>query len=192
MNKYSLIAKTENKELEIIIKSDLCKSPKQNLRNIDLYTTNFNNENELIEDIKNKNPEIKEINDLYIKEYKFPIMIAYKDKEILSELEVNGNDKVNQDDQKFKSILYNYLKMLEDKEFFEYIINNNMIKEEEKEFAKDRIIGGDYSNHLLYRISSSLSSYSDLRELLFIMNKYELNKINKELQYKIKTLKRNF
>ena len=39
--------------------------------------------------------------------------------------------------------------MLEDNEFYAFLFRSNFINEVEKSFIKERIEGGDYSNHLL-------------------------------------------
>lgn len=197
MNKYSLIVVSEGKEIEIVIKNDKVKSTKLNLRCIDLYTTKFNCREDLLYDIQTRFPDIINIDSIYIKLDNKYEPIAFNDKEVLCNVECNYN-QVNQDDQNFKSIIYNFLNMLEDKEFYKFLLKSKFINELEKEFIKERIEGGDYSNHLLYQIISSFSCYEDLRNLMFTMDKFNIYILNKQLkeklnyfeQKKIKTLRR--
>ena len=197
MNKYSLIVVSEGKEIEIIIKNDKIKSTKLDLRYIDLYTTKFNCKDDLLYDIHARFPDIINIDALYIKSNDKYEPIAFNDKEVLCKVECNYN-KVNQDDQNFKSIIYNFLNMLEDNEFYVFLLKSNFINELEKNFITERIEGGDYSNHLLYQIISSFSCYEDLRNLMFTMDKFNIYILNKQLkeklnyfeQNKIKTLRR--
>ena len=197
MNKYSLIVVSEGKEIEIVIKNDKVKSTKLNLRCIDLYTTKFNCREDLLYDIQTRFPDIINIDSIYIKLDNKYEPIAFNDKEVLCNVECNYN-KVNQDDQNFKSIIYNFLNMLEDKEFYKFLLKSKFINELEKDFIKERIEGGDYSNHLLYQIISSFSCYEDLRNLMFTMDKFNIYILNKQLkeklnyfeQKKIKTLRR--
>ena len=113
MNKYSLIVVSEGKEIEIIIKNNKVKSTKLDLRCIDLYTTKFNCKDDLLYDIHARFPDIINIDSIYIKSNKKYVQIAYNDKEGLCNVECNNN-KVNKDDKNFKSIIYNFLNMLED------------------------------------------------------------------------------
>lgn len=197
MNKYSLIVVSEGKEIEIVIKNDKVKSTKLNLRCIDLYTTKFNCREDLLYDIQTRFPDIINIDSIYIKLDNKYEPIAFNDKEVLCNVECNYN-QVNQDDQNFKSIIYNFLNMLEDKEFYKFLLKSKFINELEKDFIKERIEGGDYSNHLLYQIISSFSCYEDLRNLMFTMDKFNIYILNKQLkeklnyfeQKKIKTLRR--
>ena len=197
MNKYSLIVVSEGKEIEIIIKNDKIKSTKLDLRCIDLYTTKFNCKDDLLYDIHARFPDIINIDSIYIKSNRKYVPIAYNDKEALCKVECNYN-KVNQDDKNFKSIIYNFLNMLEDNEFYAFLLRSKFINELEKSFIKERIEGGDYSNHLLYQIISSFSSYEDLRKLMFTMDKLNIYILNKQLKEKlnyfeqknIKTLRR--
>lgn len=197
MNKYSLIVVSEGKEIEIIIKNDKVKSTKLDLRCIDLYTTKFNCKDDLLYDIHARFPDITSIDSIYIKSNRKYVPIAYNDKESLCKVECNYN-KINQDDKNFKSIIYNFLNMLEDNEFYAFLLRSNFINELEKSFIKERIEGGDYSNHLLYQIISSFSCYEDLRKLMFTMDKLNIYILNKQLKEKlnyfeqknIKTLRR--
>lgn len=197
MNKYSLIVVSEGKEIEIIIKNDKVKSTKLDLRCIDLYTTKFNCKDDLLYDIHARFPDITSIDSIYIKSNRKYVPIAYNDKEVLCKVECNYN-KINQDDKNFKSIIYNFLNMLEDNEFYAFLLRSKFINELEKSFIKERIEGGDYSNHLLYQIISSFSCYEDLRKLMFTMDKLNIYILNKQLKEKlnyfeqknIKTLRR--
>lgn len=197
MNKYSLIVVSEGKEIEIIIKNDKVKSTKLDLRCIDLYTTKFNCKDDLLYDIHARFPDITSIDSIYIKSNRKYVPIAYNDKESLCKVECNYN-KINQDDKNFKSIIYNFLNMLEDNEFYAFLLRSKFINELEKSFIKERIEGGDYSNHLLYQIISSFSCYEDLRKLMFTMDKLNIYILNKQLKEKlnyfeqknIKTLRR--
>ena len=88
--------------------------------------------------------------------------------------------------------------MLEDNEFYAFLLRSNFINELEKSVIKERMEGGDYSNHLLYQIISSFSCYEDLRKLMFTMDKLNIYILNKQLKEKlnyfeqknIKTLRR--
>lgn len=183
MEKASLIIETnDNKFKAVNLKEEGKKTSKLELHTIDAYTSNFNNKEELIKNLSHLNPDI--IKDVYVL-YNDKIQeIAYNNVETLAFLDVS-NGKINNENKEFKKAFYNFLNNLENKEFYNYIINSN-INNKLKKALKKRIESGDYNTMLLNEISLYLENYNTFRNIQILIIEYKLE-IIKQLTYKNKT-----
>lgn len=184
MERASLIIETEdNKYKPVTLKEEGKKTSKLELHTIDAYTSNFNNKEELIENLSHLNPEvIKDVHVLFNDKIQ---EIAYSNLEVLAYLDVLDG-KINSDNRDFKKSLYNFLNNLENKEIYNYLINSNINKKLKKAIKK-RIESGDYSNTLVCEISYYLENYNTFRDVQLTLTDYKLTMI-KQLADKNKTL----
>lgn len=179
MDKYSLIIEGSTyfrKEIQFNVLEK--KTSKTNLQNIDQFTTNFSDITELKEYLISKMTDIKSIDNIYIKDSKGKRReIAFKDKNMLSNLDIVEN-KIDTSNQFFKKFLFDFLKNLENTEFYDYAsknINNPL------SFAIDkRIILGDYSLQTTNDIIYLLEDYNVFRDTLSMYNTYKISKLKKQ------------
>lgn len=183
MGRYTLTMQTYgNQSIKMPFNENGRKATKVSLWTIDKLTTDSKNE----EDFLNSIGKCQKVNDVTItylnnRELK-SVPVAYQDKKALTEVTLNKENKINIDNNVFKKNIYMFLQKLEDRNFFEFSMNSSLLTDKQKEYITIRIEYGNYKKFYEDKIITHSSSYRQFRNILFLIEEYELMKMNKCLE----------
>ena len=183
MGRYTLSMLTyDNQTINLRFNQQGKFESKVSLRTIDSLTTHFKDKESLIARLK-QNYIIEDINITYLANRMMKsTYVAYEDKKDLVKLDMIDNSNIDINNSVFNGYMYDFLHMLEDREFFLFAINSDLLTYKQKEYLELRIINGNYDKFYEDKIKSYSSSYLQFRNLLFLMEHYKIKKQLPEVQ----------
>lgn len=173
MGRYTLSVETFKKQ-KIVIEFDGPKgyTAKVPLSVIDEFTTQASNARELTEILEIKGVKNIKITYVHNREEK-TLPIAYDDKHSLNEVVMIDDSNVSQTNKVFLNEMFNFLKLLENKEFYEMIMKSREVTDKQKEYIFKRIKEGDYSDFVTRKIYEYSASYKQFRSILFLAEQFK-------------------
>ena len=150
------------------------KYTKVNLREIDLYTINFNTTKELIDDLNRKGitdlAELKITYKAYSKEKR--LSVALDSKNVLKQVKCLSEGKLDYSDSTFKKYTRKFCEqLLRDKDFFKLCLRSNLLNSKIKDYIELMV----YEKNVFYenKLIEHLGNYLQFRNVIFILSEYE-------------------
>ena len=173
MGRYTLTFETFDKQkINIEFKKNNKSASRVPLKTIDDLTTKVNSKEELANLLNLK--EISKVKITYIyRQQEKTIPIAYSDKKVLSEVKTIDDNNISLSNTIFIKYMYEFLKLLEKKDFYNKIMSSDSISDKQKEYIYKRIKAGDYSLFCTEKIYEHSSSYRQFRNILFLVAGYK-------------------
>lgn len=190
MNRYSLVKNTSYNDQKIIsIPSDEVAKMKASLREIDEFTTQYENSEELLQDVNNglfklEDPAKLKGPKMYLKNYnKVTIAyqqygkiketgVLYKKNSWVKDTKMVDNSRVDTRDPYFRAVVKEFINVCQTPGGYDFLVSLRTISLKVCEYIEKMIYDHDYSDFNRQKLMEHMSSYKQYREIVLGIKAY--------------------